>query len=83
MNTKPQVKKQFPPQIRDGMVFQFACKLKELADGFDGNGLMKSCLTCQHFDEATEVCKKFQERPPARVIVSACEHYCDLDEIPF
>ena len=43
----------------------------------------KSCLNCISFNEQTEVCTKFNQRPPARVIAFACENYEDDHDIPF
>jgi hypothetical protein len=45
--------------------------------------LMRSCLTCQHFDETRELCKPAQLRPPARVIANGCPKYDDIYDIPF
>lgn len=41
---------------------------------------MSTCVNCLHFDEHSEVCKKYQARPPARVIAYGCE---DFDNLPF
>lgn len=43
----------------------------------------KSCLNCMHFEEAKELCgfKGYNQRPPARVIVTGCPSH--EDEIPF
>lgn len=46
--------------------------------------IIKSCLTCDHFNEPEEVCKKYKMKPPARVIAFGCESYFSSDEeIPF
>lgn len=45
--------------------------------------IYKSCLNCEHFDEKNELCKKYKQRPPARVIAYACSSWEDYDEIPF
>lgn len=47
------------------------------------NGLVSSCLSCDHFNESAELCVKFGQRPPARIIAFACESYSDNDRIPF
>jgi len=47
------------------------------------DGACRSCISCHNFDEKTELCKLYQQRPPARVIAMACESYEDIDEIPF
>jgi hypothetical protein len=42
----------------------------------------RTCLTCDHFREHKgEVCAKFNQRPPAKIIAFGCEHY--ENEIPF
>ena len=46
----------------------------------------KNCLNCRHFNEQLEHCKKFNSRPPARVIAFSCKEHEDVsdnDEIPF
>lgn len=45
--------------------------------------LYESCLTCEHFNASNEICGKFGQRPPARIIVNACPEYKDNDNIPF
>jgi hypothetical protein len=40
----------------------------------------RSCLQCMHWNEIKEVCKKFNERPPAKTIVNGCKFH---DFIPF
>ena len=37
--------------------------------------LYRSCLTCNHFDESTEVCALAGSRPPARTIAIGCPSY--------
>ena len=44
------------------------------------SGLGKTCLSCFHFNEGSEICGKFGKRPPAKVIVSACQFH---DFTPF
>lgn len=38
-----------------------------------------SCLTCKHFTEATELCGLCGQRPPARVLVHACDQWVDFE----
>lgn len=48
------------------------------------DGFQESCISCKNFDETTEQCKKFEQRPPARVIVLSCGiGYEDKNDIPF
>lgn len=41
----------------------------------------KSCITCQHFNEPNELCLKYSQRPPARVIATGCKAWQQI--IPF
>ena len=41
----------------------------------------KTCLNCLHFDEPNELCKRFNARPPARIIATSCKEH--EDDIPF
>lgn len=43
----------------------------------------QSCLTCINFDEPSEVCKLYKQRPPARIIVNGCPSFDDISEVPF
>lgn len=46
--------------------------------------IVKNCITCGSFDEEKEICKKFNARPPAKVIAFSCESYDNVDsDIPF
>jgi hypothetical protein len=46
--------------------------------------MVKSCISCDHFNESTEMCKLVNARPPAKIIAFACEKYDNMDdEIPF
>lgn len=46
-------------------------------------GVQQTCLSCNAFNEETELCGSFNARPPARVIAFGCNHYVDIDDIPF
>lgn len=56
---------------------------KWLREKFQRIDLMQSCLSCHHFLEPNETCKKFNSRPPARIIANGCQHYDDDFDIPF
>jgi len=43
--------------------------------------LYRSCPTCQHFEESSEICDLAGGRPPARIIAMGCDKY--LEEPPF
>ena len=46
--------------------------------------MIKSCITCETFNESTEVCNKYKMKPPARIIAFGCPDYNNISEdIPF
>ena len=50
------------------------------------NMLFQSCIVCEHFQE-NEICKMYNVRPPARIIVFGCVKFKESDsldqDIPF
>lgn len=40
----------------------------------------RNCLNCQHFAEGPDTCQKWRTKPPARVILTACEAF---EKLPF
>lgn len=73
MNTKP--------ELRNEMAYEIQRAITEALALTDGN--TKNCLNCKAFDEPSETCKRFNQRPPARVIALACQHHEDCNDIPF
>ena len=47
------------------------------------HGILRSCLSCDNFTEATETCRLYNARPPARVIAFGCGAYSDDMDVPF
>lgn len=43
----------------------------------------RRCTNCKLFDETKELCNKYAQRPPARVIAEGCEGFSDINDIPF
>jgi hypothetical protein len=43
--------------------------------------VVRSCLNCDHFDEPSELCKKYGGRPPAKIIAFGCNGYDE--KVPF
>jgi hypothetical protein len=41
-------------------------------------GMFQTCLNCCDWNDTTEMCIKFNARPPAKIIVSGCEHHTDI-----
>lgn len=71
------------PQLRDGADYEIRDKMAlELAKLME-KGLLKTCITCIYFTEASENCRIYSSRPPARVIAYGCKSYAQDDEIPF
>lgn len=54
---------------------------QRITDMLEAARLYHSCVSCQHFDEPTENCCLFNQRPPARIIAFGCERW--LEEPPF
>lgn len=71
MNTKA--------KIRDGILHDIV----EALTAKNPEGIHRSCLSCVCFRESDEMCMRFSQRPPARVIVLSCQHYEDNNDIPF
>lgn len=42
----------------------------------------RNCLNCINWDHGNEICKMFNARPPATIIVYSCEKY-EENDIPF
>lgn len=46
--------------------------------------LVKNCISCENFKQDNEVCSKYNQKPPARVIAFGCTEYTNLTEdVPF
>lgn len=43
-------------------------------------GYLENCTTCCNWDETKEICNKFKQRPPAKIIVHGCEYH---ELVPF
>lgn len=39
------------------------------------------CINCDNWDDKLDICKKFEQRPPTKVIVVGCVEY--VPDIPF
>jgi hypothetical protein len=50
---------------------------KEMIDG----QIFRSCLNCDHWGSETDMCGKFEVKPPAEVIVFSCPEW--FPDIPF
>lgn len=45
------------------------------------NGLLTSCISCEHWNAKDERCEKYKVRPPTNVIVLGCDEW--VWDIPF
>lgn len=55
--------------------------MRHIKEDFDKR--TRHCCNCCHFDEPKEICNYYRQRPPARVIATACPTHVSDDEIPF
>ena len=42
------------------------------------DGWFQSCLNCSNWDDRQEMCIKYKQRPPAKVIVTGCSEHSDI-----
>lgn len=73
------------PKLRDNPSYDLAHYIHQwlMSEAASGFAPTQSCISCVAFDEPTEVCRKFNARPPARVIALSCPDYFDTNQIPF
>lgn len=69
-------------KLRDDTMHELRVHFSRVLSGMDGLGATKSCMNCSNFEESTELCKKYLQRPPARVIAYSCEAHDDINDIP-
>lgn len=67
---------------RQILISEFAKALgKVMRDELDR--ITRTCINCERFDQANELCGIYSARPPAAVIVIGCERHKEIDDIPF
>lgn len=72
------------PKLRiDAQVELRAAIANWIETTFRGEFPFQNCLNCLNFNEKSEICKLYNAKPPARVIVYGCEKFDDISEIPF
>lgn len=80
--------------LRNGESQTLTLRLHETIQRFiaqSPDGITRSCLNCQHFDEngivtgVREACAMAQppQRPPARIVAFGCPGHTDFEDIPF
>lgn len=42
------------------------------------HGLLLNCLNCHYWKDKEEICGKYNQRPPAQIIVSGCPEHTDI-----
>lgn len=45
------------------------------------SGIWQSCLNCSNFESESEVCKIYNQKPPAYIVINGCEKH--IGDIPF
>jgi len=55
---------------------------ERLLDACHAEGLFKNCTKCMHWNFPKDICIKYNEKPPATIIVKGCDSF-QLDEIPY
>lgn len=58
-------------------------QLGVMARHVDPKEVVKSCVSCLHWDTDKEFCTMYNSRPPAIVIAFGCKSYDDIDNVPF
>jgi hypothetical protein len=78
------------PKLRDAFATQseasaLARAVQEWLEHTDPTALFQTCMTCNHCDRKTAMCRKFQIVPPVAVITghTVCRDYDDQEDIPF
>ena len=51
---------------------------KVFADWMLEMGMFTSCINCGYWDDKKELCTKFKQRPPAKIIVKGCDSHMDI-----
>ncbi len=60
--------------------FEFNSLVEKLRNALEQEGVFRNCTNCANWIDNKEICNKFKERPPVKIIVKGCEFY---DDIPF
>jgi len=59
-------------------------RLKETLTSAKAETLHISCVNCDNWHHIEEYCKKYMERPPAKIIAFGCNDWTNIDDdIPF
>lgn len=70
------------PRLRSDKVYDIRDHMKACIEAY-AEELVQTCITCTEFNEQSEFCRKYNARPPARVIAYGCPSYFNEEEIPF
>lgn len=74
------------PTLREGARLELSSAILNAAANImeaTANYPYRTCLRCDNFDEPKEICKLYNQRPPAKIIAFGCEQFDDKEWIPF
>lgn len=40
-------------------------------------GMITTCVTCEHYDESSWTCKLFKQQPPPKIVASGCGEWSE------
>lgn len=75
--------KQPVPILRDLEAEHIKHNLMKLFNVTAINYPYKNCLNCKNWNEKSDICGRYNARPPTEIIVYSCPDHDDNDEIPF
>lgn len=79
MDIKPKLRQEAHTEVYSALVNSVK-RVLENQDHFP----YQNCLKCLNFDEKpNEICRLYDMRPPAKVIVYGCDKFEDGSDIPF
>ena len=43
----------------------------------------QNCLNCMHWSAGSDLCVKYNQKPPTEILIYSCPSYEDIAQIPF
>jgi hypothetical protein len=40
--------------------------------------VFRTCISCDNWNHVNEICDKWKQRPPAKIIANGCDDYSDI-----
>lgn len=71
------------PTIRPSMESSIKYAIEKIFKVGRVGFLYRNCLNCENWKEEQDICGKFNAKPPTEILIYACEHYQDNEDIPF